>query len=485
MNNNYSVRDIVHFFLLYVGAIITVYLLPNTVSYFYFALLLILFWRSKKNVFWFILVFFLIDPPLGLFPEDFNYGLPFIKGINLRFVELFVYVAFFKALKQKNRFYTVFNKQYRLLILLTLLLLVYTLFLDSISVSFIITIKWLFVWSLVYSIPKLIDTEDDWIFLFRMTFIIAFVAFLSQLLHLTLGYSPSYLLGTNFNPLMESGQRAFVLSKTNTAGNDLIELRPISSSYIILIALSGAMFFMQYKRKIFKKEYLYGVLIISYLSILLTSTRGWFIAFSLVLFLYFTFIHRIKRIVTISILAVMLIPLLLSVPLIQKQLKSSFKRFSTIESVARGDLSAGGTDARINYSKDLVNFWSEKPLLGWGFSDFYKKNGNGHAGLANLLFQVGIVGYLVFIYFWYKLFLTPVIINKRISTGNPFKGSIMVLSLAFLIFFILNATSGQQFGLYIGFGGSVYSQILYYSYSSFFITMAFKTDYMIKSKTDL
>lgn len=423
----------------------------------------------------------MLDPPGGLFPEDFNYGLPIIRGANLRFIELFVYVAFFKALNQQNKFHSVFRKPYQLFVLLTILLLVYTLLLNPFSLSFVVTIKWLFVWSLVYSIPKLINTEDEWIFFFRMAFIIVFIAFSSQLLQLVLGYSPAYLLGTNFNPLMESGQGAFVLSKTNTGLNDLTEIRPISSSFIILIALTGAMFFLQYRRKIFQKGYLYSVLIISYLSILLTATRGWFIAFSLVLFLYFTFIHKIKRIATISILAVVLIPLLLSVPLIQKQLKSSFKRLSTIESVAQGDLSAGGTNARNDYSRDLFNLWIEKPVLGWGFSDFYKKNGNGHAGLANLLFNVGIVGYLVFIYFWYKLFSTPIRVNNRISNENPFRGSLIVFSLAFLIFFILNATSGQQFGLYLGFSGSIYSQILYYSTSSFFIAMAYKTDIIIKS----
>jgi hypothetical protein len=126
-----------------------------------------------------------------------------------------------------------------------------------------------------------------------MAFIIVFIAFLSQLLQLALGYSPSYLLGTNFSPMMDYGQGEFVLSKMNSAAYDITEARPISSSSIILIALVGAMFFQQYKSNIFPKIYLSLVILISYISILLTATRGWVIAFTFVIFLYFVSTQKI------------------------------------------------------------------------------------------------------------------------------------------------------------------------------------------------
>jgi len=480
MDSNYSGKDISHFILLYVGAIVSVYFLPNAIGYLYFGLLLILFWRSKKNAFWFMLFYFMLDPPYGLFPEDFNYGLPFIKGVNIRFIELFTYVAFLKALINKNRFQSLYYRSYQLLLVLTIILLVYTLLLNSFSVSFIITIKWLFVWSLVYSMPKLIDTYYDWVFAFRLSFIIVFIAFLSQLLQLGLGYSPTVLLGTNFKPMMDLNPAEYVFSKMDTAGYDILEARPISSSSIILMGLVGAMFFQQYKKNIFPKIYLYIVIIVSYVSILLTATRGWFIAFSVVIFLYFVFVQKIKRKAIIIIVGIIAIPILLSVPFVQKQLKGSFKRISTIEAVAQGDLSAGGTNARDKYSIELIDVWKESPWLGWGFSDVYKEYKNGHAGLANLLFGVGVIGFILFLYFWYQLFSIPITANRLISLQNPFKGSLIVFTLAFLIYFILNATSSQQFGIYLGFGQGVFSQILFYCYSSFFITMALKTDNLIK-----
>jgi hypothetical protein len=421
----------------------------------------------------------MIDPPGGIFPQDFNYGLPFIKGINVRFIEVFIYVAFLKALKQKNKFHSVFIRSYQLLLILTVLLLLFTFLLDSSVLSLVIVVKWLFVWSLLYSIPKLISSFDEWIFLFRMAFIIVFIAFVSQLFHMALGYAPAVLLGTNYDPIMIYGE---VRANFTPVKSVLNEVRPISSSYIILMAFVGAMFFLKYKRKCFPQIYLYLVIIISYLSILITATRGWFIAFSLVIFIYFAFIQKIKKIAAISIIVTILIPSLLSVPIIRKQLLGSFKRLSTIESVAQGDLSAGGTNARDTYSIDLLKKWEESPVLGWGFSEYFKNYGNGHAGLANMLFSVGIIGYLVFIYFWYKLFFTPVTVNKRISFVNPFKGSLTVFSLAFLILLILHATSGQQFGIYLSFGGEIFSQTLFYCYSSFFITMALNADHILRDQ---
>ena len=242
LQSRYIKNDIYSFFLLYLGAIVTVYLLPNVFAYLYFAILLYLFWRSEKNALWFLLVFFMIDPPGNLFPDDFNYGLPFISGLNIRFLELFIYVAFFKAIKRNTNFHSIYYKQFQIFLILIIVLLLYTLFLSSNIVSLIITIKWLFVWSLVYSIPKLITTFDEWVILFRVSFIIVFIGFLSQILHLALGHPPSYLLGTNFSPIMDYG--GVVLENLNPNEYDVAEARPVSCISIMQLALIGAMFFL-------------------------------------------------------------------------------------------------------------------------------------------------------------------------------------------------------------------------------------------------
>lgn len=424
----------------------------------------------------------MFDPPGGLFPDDFNYGLPFIRGINLRFIELFVYVALLKAVNKSGKFQSVYIKSFQLLFLLTVTLLAYSLLLKTSVLSVIIAIKWIFIWSLLYSVPKLLDKYEEWLFFFRMVFIIVFIAFFSQILHLALGYPPSFLLGTDFNSIMGNDNRTIVLSVigvTNTY--DILAVRPISSSYIVLIGLSGSLFFQQYKINNFSRTYLSFVIFVSFISIFLTATRGWFIAFSFAIFLYLVLFQRTRRTLLAGFRLLFVITILLSIPFIQRQIVGSFKRISTLETVAQGDLSAGGTSSRVEYNMQLINLWKEKPVLGWGFSEFYKENGNGHAGLANLLFNVGILGFIVFVYFWFKLFFVPISVNRRISFSNPFKDSLFAFTLTFLIFFIINATSGQQFGIYLSFGGGIYAQIIFYSYSSFFISMAMNKEVQIKT----
>lgn len=425
----------------------------------------------------------MLDSPAGLFPDDYNYGLPFIRGVNLRFIELFVYASFLKAIMKNNKFKSGYLKSYQLLLLLTVILIVYSLFLNTSILSVIVAIKWIFIWSLIYSIPKLLDNYDDWVFLFRIVFILVFIAFTSQILQLALGYSPSYLLGTNFNPMM--GKEQMEVTKNGldiSRAYDIEVARPIGSSYIVLIGLSGAMFFQQYKTNIFHKSYLSLIIVVSFASIFITATRGWFIAFSVAIFLFLVYIQKIKRMARIGFITLILITFTLSIPFIQKQIVGSFNRISTLEAIIQGDLSAGGTSARVDYNLHLIKLWKESPILGWGFSEFYKENGNGHAGLANLLFSVGIIGYIVFIYFWYHLFFMPIFVNKKLSSLNPYKGSLIAFTLTFLIFFILNASSGQQFGIYLSFSGGIMAQIIYYSYSSFFIRMALDKETQIRAQ---
>jgi hypothetical protein len=474
LNSKYTLKDILLFFALYILAIISVYYMPKALTFIYFAILLVLFWRSEKNAFWFLLFYFMLDPPADLFPTDYNYGLPFIKGVNVRFLELFTYVAFLKALRKKTRFISLYNKSYRLLIILTAVLIIYTLFLDTSVLSLLISVKTILVWSLIYSTAMLIDTFDEWVFFFRICFIIVFIGFLSQILFLVLGHSPSYLLGTDFQPMMIYGKR--VVASLNPSEYDVKVARPVSCISIMLIALIGSLFFLKLKKEFFLKKYLYTVIIVAYMSIIITATRGWFIAFSFVLILYVAFMQKFRRTASIAIIVFLMMLLILSIPIVQKQFKGAFKRLSSIEAIAEGDITAGGTSARGDYSVKLFDLCKQHLLLGWGFSDFFKKNGQPHAGIVNILFSVGIVGYLVFIFFWYQLVSIPLRVNKLISPSNPFKGALSVLPLCFLIYFILNATSAQQFGVYLGFGPGIFSQSFYFCFSSFFISMALSTE---------
>jgi hypothetical protein len=474
MINKYLQKDIYHFFGIFALAIIFIYLLPNILAFVFFGYILISFWNSKKNGFWFALIFLFIDPPGDLFPSDYNYGLPFIPILNLRFQEVFCYVALIKSIKNRNKFYSIYSREFVILLFTMGIIFLYSFLIEKSLYSSIISLKWVFVWTYIYSISILMNDIKEWVLFFRFMFILTFVALGSQILYLILGHPPSYLLGTNFSPMMDYGEKA--LLQFDTSAINQIEVRPIGCSYIVLTALIGSMFFLQLKTSPFKRNYLLIVMILCYLSIILTATRGWFIAFSAALIIYMIRYNLLKSIYKIGAVIVILIPILLKINVFKLQIEGAFNRLMSIGNVAKGDISAGGSNARGEYSEILFNLWRESPIFGYGFTEFYKENGNGHAGHANLLFHVGIVGMFAFIIFWYKLFYLPIRMNNVLNQKNPYKNSLFTFSIFFITLFILHSTSGQQWGFYLNFGMGTFGQIFYYCYSSFFINEAIKNE---------
>lgn len=479
LNLKYTKRDFFDFFGLYALAIITIYLLPDIIAYIYFLVILFMFWKSQKNVFWFILVFFMLDPPGGLFPDDWNYGLPIIPKLNIRFIELFAVIAFFKALKLRKIyiFKTTYLNNFKFLLFTLFILIVYTVGSGISILSLFIVFKALFIWSLIYSITILINSRIEWLFFFKIIFVLGFISLGLQILALVLRFPPADLLGSNFNPIMDYGNG---IRKVKVIIDQNSLMRPIGSSFITLTAYTGAMFFLKNKMNGFKINYLYLIIFSAYISIFITATRGWFIAFTLVLILFFLSLGSIKKYVSVILITILMLFILLSIPLIRSQFNNVLDRLFTLEAVAQGDVSADGTNERGDYAIHLFNLWKDRPIFGWGFTDSFKANQNGHAGLANLLFNVGIFGVISFIVFWIALFYKPLMINRRISELNPYKGSLIVFTFTFLVYFIVNATSGQQFGFYLGFGPIVLSQILFYGYSSFFIIDAIREENKLK-----
>ncbi len=231
------------------------------------------------------------------------------------------------------------------------------------------------------------------------------------------------------------------------------------------------MFYLSSAKKIFSEKYLYLILIIAFFSILLTATRGWIVAYAFALIIYSVFIYKKPTFVLRLVLPLIFISSVIYFsPVIQAQIVGVTNRVSTLGLILKGDMTAGGTVKRISeYTPALLNVFYKSPVLGWGFSDVFWINKNGHAGQANLLMNVGITGFILFIYLWFKLITVPYKINMRLKKLNPYKNGVLVLIIGFLIFFILHNTSGQQFQYIIGSYGSSFSQIIFYGFSDFFL----------------
>ena len=396
---------------LYAICIITTYFLPNLVNQLFFLLLLFLFYRSKENYFWFVFFLFLVDPPGGLFPpDDYNYGLAmynFLPGTGrmVYFQELFIFTAFFKALRAgiKPRF--VFKKPLMLLGVYLIFLFIASFFFGMTTFRMLSAIRNIIPWSLVFSILVLMPAHEDWLRFFRIIFILLVISVATQILSILISRTPAVLLGVDFQPVMDYGPKEY----SDLAG-DPSQLRPISSSHVSLIALMGAMFYILYRGKTLNKTWLFIIIYIALFSILVTATRGWIIAYFLMIVLFMILGGRnIKRFIQFTILMLIASNIMFISPRIQDQVKNSIKRMGTIEKIARGDLTAGGTDARLeDYSPAIMAKFYESPVIGWGFSNEYAEYSNSHVGNQSLLLNVGLIGYLMFVYFWYTICSVPI-----------------------------------------------------------------------------
>ena len=214
------------------------------------------------------------------------------------------------------------------------------------------------------------------------------------------------------------------------------------------------------------------ILSLSILSVLMTATRGWILSYGIMLVLFFSlYIHLIEKNIKWILLGfVMLVIILNFMPDVKTQSANALKRFSTMENLFQGDISAEGTLSRLTNRGPLVmaNFY-KNPLTGFGFSDTVSSD--AHVGNQNLLLTTGIIGYGLFLYFWlyfsYRIFLTA----KKISFNNPYKKTLKVFVIGLIGLFIIHSTSTQMFGFDPGFGAQqkLFLLSLFFSFAGFFI----------------
>jgi len=478
-------KEMVKFLSLYVLCIITTYLLPNFASQAFFLLLLFLFYRSKENYFWFAFFLFLVDPPGGLFPtDDYNYGLAmynFLPGTGrlVYFQELFIFTALFKAIRTGIKPRLAFKKPLTLLGAYLILLLLASFLFGMTPFRMFNSIRNIIPWSLLFSILVLMPTHEDWLRFFRILFILLVISVATQILSILISRSPAVLLGIDFQPVMDYGPVAY-----SNAAADPAQLRPISSPHVSLIALMGAMFYILYRGKTFNKTWLFIVIYLALFSILVTATRGWIIAYSLMMILFMIVGGRnMKRFTQFTVIMLVVSNIILLSPRIRNHLKSSILRVETVEEVTKGDLTAGGTDARLEkYSPIVMAKFYESPIIGWGFSNEYADYTNGHVGNQAILLNVGFLGYLLFVYFWFSICRIPISTSYRLPPGNPFKNSLFVIPIIFLGYFIIHSSSGQLFQYAVGFQYQGVSQMIFYAFASFYIIAA--KDFSVLNKTD-
>lgn len=436
-------------FLLLLLAVIAVYFFPFFLSVLlFFGVFTFLAFRSHNNYFWLAFFFLLLDPPGDLFRSlgKLTYDqLPFIQVSSSQavfFVDIIPFIFLIKALLIKKKSNFIFKKEFKFLFIYLIVVLIYTLlrfemYYGKYYQLFIIVGYW----SLLYSLPKLLDFHDI-VKLDKLLFPFVFVALFLQIFGILFKIQLIDILNPAIN-------RPFV-----SYGLGIEIVRIISNIVIVLYCYVKALFYLFSKQKIFSSTYLTTIIITSILSIFVTATRGWIIALivSLVMLFFFssTSLSKLKKVLSLVITLFLLVTfLILFSPNVRDHITKTWTRLSSISYLLEGDLTAGGTLSRLTSRRfPMEEAFKKEPIFGWGFSNTFFDFDDHHIGMLVILLNVGIVGLIVFIIFFLWL-LYKIWGLSKLKYGRNYSGnSIMVIAAGIVFIFIVHSSSHTMWGFW-------------------------------------
>lgn len=441
-------RKLSEFFLLLVATTLATYYAPAAVKTVFYVALLAFYFRSKNESLWLAFFLTISDGFWGYF-NLYEAVISIIPGLPpIEIAHLYIILSVVKAIRKPNPG-PFFHDTYLKVFVVYILFLIAQGYLLGLSPQMNVQfrmIKFVLPLAMFYSLPRLLTTEEDFREFFLYLFPMAFMALFAQAFTITTGLAPSQFLGV-YKKLWFTVD----VSKGQT-------YRGFYSSATVLTCYFGAFYQLARRNNYFHYIYLFSVIAACLLCVILSATRGWLLGFSLSLILFLLFVLKmsVKRLATIIATGAIMVTGLLMLPVVRKQFDNAFKRFTTLEKLAGGDVTAGGTLSRLNErSPRVMDKWSETPITGWGFSDTFFKYGDFHVGNQNILLHSGILGALImglFIFYFHGMLLAR---SLQLYPGHPYKEASIVFSTFFPGWFLIHSSSGQHFSFYSDPGNSI------------------------------
>lgn len=446
------------FIYLYILTVLINYYTPGIIRISFFVAILFLFFKSKNNAFWLAFLSCLIYAPGYLFhPTDANFCLPFFGlpglGRDISYNEIVVIVIFLKSAAQKNRIKV--NNIFWILVLFSFILFIVSFLWGIAPLKIFRTIRFLVPYTLLWAIPNLLFNVVKMRVLFNYFLMFTIPVILCQLYVIFFGQHLMFLLGGSF------GFRNETLNDvTFDSLSDLI--RPLYSTHILLLNIFYSLYLILINKNDGKYKYAPLFLILSFLSFLITGTRGYVIA-SVIMILIFSIINIKKLFLNAQYVffGFGLFMILLLSPGIGAQFRLSLERIFTVQSILEGDKTANGTLKRLTERQPKVLAKAEESLLlGFGFSDDYYKYKDGHVANATLLLNGGVIGVFVFIFFILYLFNKAYQIFLRTK-----RTEVLAIIIGISGFLVVHSTSYMVFSFLIG-GANFLAFLLLLSFSN-------------------
>lgn len=435
--------EIIAFLSLYFFTIIVMYFTPRSAHLLYCMALLGYYIQTKNDPFWFAFLFVIIDPPGMLFNAGdmgHNFRVITLGSRWIEFSELFYLAVIFKAIIKKPRKlqYFYFNALLPILFF-TFILFVYGMS-DGMDFSKMLrAMRLIFPFLMFFYIPRFLQEAEKYRAFFILLSVFTIFVLLIQIFELVSGrVLAGYLGGTVDIDMQTQGELA---------------ARQVYSVFIILTNIYGILHFKSLKQNILPGVWNNISLIAGVLSLTLNATRGYWIGMIIMIAGYVISSQKKNLLSLIQLVGLLLLFLLIfvQIPQFSYQLSKATSRLETLSDLTEGDMTAGGTLGRITERAPIVlNKFAERPLIGWGFSNTYFEYADGHVAHPTLLLGGGIIGYLIWLYFWLYYLFYNVNTYFRLSPSNPYRSSILVNILGFIAFLVVGSTSTTVFTYLIG-----------------------------------
>ena len=462
LNNN-----LVKIFSLYFLSILIRYYLPEFLGDIYFLALLIIFYNSKDNSFWIAFILMLTQSPGYLFFDGSpNYSLPTIwltSTVELHYNNLFIAVALVKSINMKiPRPKLFYRKEIKYLAVYLVLLMIFTtiyeLKITRLFGQILLTMPVLS----FYFIPRLINSEKQFAKSFSTLFAFTIVLFFAQLGDLY-GLRPlaAYIGETHFgvtaagNVIDESVVKIFI-EKNARAG--------IYGVLISLLSFIVALYYLTSNNRYFSKHYLLTIVVVTTLSFIMSGTRGWIIAYLFMIFAFGLLIINKPTLLykMIFIPSIIVLIVFFSSEKTRTMVDSGIERLETISLLFKGDITAGGTLGRLDVrGPRVMQMVYKSPFYGWGFTNVYRNYQDSHVGHQTMLLNGGVIGYILFMFFFiqynYKMFS----LYKSCSYNNLNRKGILIFMVGFGGIFIIHSSTAIMFGYGLGFAKTLILSLVF------------------------
>lgn len=459
-------QDIYKFLALILITIFATYYAPNPVRASWYVIILAAYYFSKNEALW-LSVFLATSDGFMSFFGLYTVTLTTLPGLPaIEISQIYIILTVVKAAGKRIKPMIFYNKYLQVLLVYLLFSIIWGQMMGlsgELNVYFRV-LKGVLPMMLFYSIPRLFVDQESYDNLFHLVFVIVLAAFAAQVITLLRGLSPLDMVGLTTGEAEE--------------GNS--DFRVFFSANCTLLGLFGALYHLT--RRVVKQWHrilFYSVVFASLAMAVLSATRGWIIGFSIILILGFllTGITKPKRLAEFAIIVVPLLYIAVSNPTIKDQLTFSRERLGKMESIAQGDLTAGGTLQRLDLRSDRVmEGWRQNPIFGWGLSDTGYIYGDGHVGNQSLLAMSGVIGFVLLNGF--LVFFSIKLINMYFNSGRlKFRDKSLLVFIVFLLgWFFIHSTSGQQFN-FVGMPAKIIPQAIFLSFGAFRYEQSMKRKY--------